>query len=236
MSDALRPLQLPPPYTAHVVTADDILAAAVARAPADGAGTLLVTRRPGVLAFAVVLEPDRPLPEARGAFFAGMAALADALAAHCPPDRAVRIVWPDEVRYDRARLGGGRCAVAPCDAGAVPDWMVFAAELIADRDGLDEPGRFPDSISLAEEGFDAPEDIIESFASYLMLYFDRWTHEGIMAVTNRVLMRIDPPLLRGLRRIEGETLVEITGSATRRVSLDDGLAASGWRADTGPRL
>ncbi len=231
-------LRLPPPFTLHRTDAADVLEAAVALAPSEGAGTLVLLERPGLLAFAVVLEPERPLAEARLAFLLGMAALADALAAHCPPKRAVRFVWPDELRYDKSRLGGGRFAVAPgCGDGDVPDWMVFAAELIADRHGLVEPGRYPDSISLAEDEFDPAGDIVESFASYLMLYFDRWTHGGIEAVTNRYLMRIDPPLLRGVRRIEGDALVEVShAGATRRVGLMEGLAASRWRGEGGPRL
>jgi hypothetical protein len=235
---AERPLLLPPPYTLHRIDAGCVLDAAAALAPTEGAGTLLLRRSPGLLAFAVVLEPEQTLAEARLAFLVGMAALADALAAHCPPERAVRFVWPDEIRYDKSRLGGGRLAVAPGTAeDAVPDWMVFAAELIADRDGLDEPGRHPESISLAEDDFAPAEDIVESFASYLMLYFDRWAHEGIEAVTNRYLMRIDPPLLRGVRRIEGDALVEISHTgAARRVGLMEGLAASNWRDAAGPRL
>jgi hypothetical protein len=64
----------------------------------------------------------------------------------------VRIVWPDEIRYDKARLGGGRLAVAPGTAeDAVPDWMVFAAELIADRDHPAEPGRIS-RVDLAGRG------------------------------------------------------------------------------------
>jgi hypothetical protein len=235
---AMRPLRLPPPFTLHRTDAADVLEAAVALAPVEGAGTLVLLERPGLLAFAVVLEPEQPLAEARLAFLVGMAALADALAAHCPPERAVRFVWPDELRYDKSRLGGGRLAVAPgCGADEVPDWMVFAAELIADRDGIDEPGRYPESISLAEDDVAPAEDIVESFASYLMLYFDRWTHEGIDAVTNRYLMRIDPPMLRGVRRIDGDALVEIShAGAARRVGLTEGLAASRWRDATGPRL
>lgn len=148
MTHALRPLRLPSACAAHVVTEDDILAAAVARAPTDGAATLLVMRRPGLLAFAVVLEPDRPLPEARQAFFAGMAAVADALAAHCPPDRAVQIVWPDEVRHDRARIGGGRFAVAPCVTAWIRDVNPETAEF---RNNA-EPGQGPVwSLAIADE-------------------------------------------------------------------------------------
>ncbi|MFN3936774.1 MAG: biotin/lipoate--protein ligase family protein [Gemmobacter sp.] len=231
-------IHLPPPFTLHPAGTGSAFDTACRLAPDEGAGALVVQQEPGRLHFAVVLEPDRPLPEARGAFFVGMAALADALAAHCPPERAVRIDWPDAIRYDRARLGGGRLAIAPgAGPGDVADWMVFCAELIADRDHVEEPGTFPDSTSLKEEGFDTSEDIVSTFASYLMLYFDRWTHQGIDAVTNRYLMRIDPPLLRGVRRIEGETLVEVSGAgATRRVTLEDGLAASRWRGPEGPVL
>jgi hypothetical protein len=57
---------------------------------------------------------------------------------------------------------------------------------------------------------------VSTFASYMMLYFDRWAHDGIEAVTNRYLMRVDPPLLRGVRRIEGDRMVEITPSGNRR--------------------
>ena len=231
-------IALPPPYTLRRCAGDDVLAEACRLAPEEGAGTLVLHEGPGRLAFAVVLEPEEALATAQLAFLLGMAALTDALAAHCPPERPVRIVWPDEVRFDKARLGGGRFAVAPGTGPAeVPDWMVFAAELIADRDHLAEPGRFPESTSLKEEAFDAAEDIVATFASYMMLYFDRWAHEGIEAVTNRYLMRIDPPLLRGTRRIEGDRLVEITPSGNRRhPPLMQALGSTGWRDDTGPRL
>jgi len=234
-----RRVHLPPPFTLHRTDQRDVLAEGVRLAPTEGAGTLLLHQSPGLLAVAVALEPDRPLTEARRAFLLGMTALADALAAHCPPERPVRITWPDEIRYDGARLGGGRFAIAPgCAEDAVPEWMVFAADLIADRDHLEEPGRFPGSTSLKEEGFDAAEDIVSTFASYLMLYFDRWTHEGFDAVGNRFLMRIDPPLLRGVRQIEGDRMVEITpsGGGRRFPPLAEALVAQGWRDETGPIL
>lgn len=234
-----RSIPLPPPYTLHWLQEGDTLAEAARLAPIEGAGTLVVQQSPGLLSFAVVLEPEQPLRESQMAFTLGMVALGDALAAHCPPERAVRLVWPDEIRFDKARLGGGRFAVAP-GAGLedVPEWLVFGAELIADRDHLSEPGRCPDSTSLKEEAFDPPEDIISTFASYMMLYFDRWAHDGIEAVTNRYLMRIDPPLLRGVRRIEGDRLVEITpsGGGKRSSPLLESLGSTGWRDAKGPIL
>jgi hypothetical protein len=232
-------LRLPPAFSLHRTNTRDVLAEAVRLAPSEGAGTLVLHQSPGLLAFAVVLEPETPLADARRAFLLGMAALADALAAHCPPERPVRLVWPDQVQFDAARIGGGRFAHAPgCAADQVPDWMVFAADLIADRDHLEEPGLFPHSTSLKEEEFDPAEDIVSTFASYMMLYFDRWAHDGFDAVGNRYLMRVDPPLLRGVRRIEGDRLMEMTpsGGGKRYPPLADALAAQDWRDDRGPRL
>ena len=239
MQTATAPrIALPPPYTLFHTDQRDTLAHACALAPEHGAGTLVVHQSPGLLSFAVVLEPDMAFEQAQMAFVLGMTALGDALAAHCPPERSVRFVWPDEVRFDKCRLGGGRFAVAPGTGPQdVPDWMVFCAELIADRDDLSEPGRYPDSVSLKEEAFDPAEHIIATFASYVMLYFDRWTHDGLDAVTNRYLVRIDPPLLRGVRRIEGDRLVEITpsGGGKRSAPLMEMLGASGWRDAQGPK-
>jgi hypothetical protein len=231
-------IHLPPPFTLHRTDLRDVLEAAAGLAADAGAGTLVLHQSPGRLAFAVVLEPEQALAEARLAFLVGMTALGDALAAHCPPERPVRLAWPDRVVYDGARIGGGRFAVAPGTAeDAVPDWMVFAAELVADRDHLEEPGLFPNSTSLKEEAFDPAEEIVSTFASYLMLYFDRWRHEGFDAVGNRYLMRVDPPLLRGVRRLEGDRMVEITPSGGRRLpSVAEALAAQDWRDERGPKL
>ncbi len=239
ITERAPPLHLPPPYSLHRLDRGDALAEAVRLAPDAGAGTLVVHQAPGLLSLAVVLEPEQPLDLAQMAFALGMVALGDALAAHCPPERAVRLVWPDEIRFDKARLGGGRFAVAPGTGPQdVPDWLVFGAELIADRDHLPEPGAYPNSTSLKEEAFEAPEDIISTFASYMMLYFDRWAHDGIEAVTNRYLMRIDPPLLRGVRRFEGDRLIEITptGGGRRSAPLLEALGQTGWRSAEGPKL
>ena len=232
-------LSLPPAFTLHRTDRRDVLEEAVRIAPEMGAGTLVLHQSAGLLAFAVVLEPEQPLSEARQAFVLGMTALADALAAHCPPERPVRLVWPDKVLFDAARLGGGRLAVAPgCAEDQVPDWMVFAAELIADRDHLTAPGEFPETSSLREESFDPADQIVATFASYMMLYFDRWAHEGFAAVSNRYLMRVDPPLLRGVRRIEGDRMLEITpsGGGKRYPPLAEALSVCDWRDAQGPRL
>ncbi|MFC7705907.1 biotin/lipoate--protein ligase family protein [Plastorhodobacter daqingensis] len=231
-------LTLPPPFAQHPHPKGCVLEEAVRRAPLDGAGTFIYRIDPALVSAAVVLEPEEPLATARMAFFVGMAAIADALAAHCAPERAVRFQFPDGLIYDKARLGGGRFVAPPdCGEADVPQWLVFGIELIAGRSHLTDPGHFPESTSLAEEEFDAPAAILESFASYLMLYFDRWAHQGLGAVTERYLGRIDPPMLRGTRMIEEGDLVERSpAGAVRRISLLEGLAACSWRDAQGPRL
>ncbi|HUH06750.1 MAG TPA: biotin/lipoate--protein ligase family protein, partial [Egibacteraceae bacterium] len=119
----------------------------------------------------------------------------------------------------------------------VPDWMIFAVELIAERDHLVDPGAFPDSTSLKEEEFEPAEDILASFASYLMLWFDRWTHQGLKPVVEHYLARLDPPLEAGARSLADGDLVERTASGEmRQETLADGLAACRWRDARGPKL
>ena len=232
-------IHLPPMFQLRRTTARDVVAEAARLAPSEGAGTLVVHQSPGLLAVAVVLEPEQKLSEARLAFILGMTALADALAAHCPPERPLQIIWPDQILYDAARLGGGRFAVAPgCGEDDVPAWMVFGAELIADRDHIDETGLYPGTTSLKEEAFDPAELIVSTFASYVALYFDRWAHEGFKSVGRRYVDRIAPALERGMRRIEGDRLVEVVplSEPTLFEPLSIALLHSVWRDAKGPLL
>ena len=104
-----RRLDLPPGYTAiSLRESGDAFAHACAIAGKEGAGTFVHVRRYDLVEFAVVLEPDEPLGSARRAFFAGMHAVADAIAAHCPPEREVAFAWPDAILFDGGLVGGGR--------------------------------------------------------------------------------------------------------------------------------
>jgi len=80
-------LDLPPPF--RLVTlreVGDAFAHATHVAGEEGAGTLVYVGRFDLVEFALVLEPDEPLKTARRALYAGLAALADALAVHAPPE------------------------------------------------------------------------------------------------------------------------------------------------------
>src|SRR5262249_48710247 len=79
-------LDLPPPF--RLVTlreVGDAFAHATRVAAEQGAGTLVYVGRFDLAEFAVVLEPEEPLETARRALYAGLNALADALAVHAPP-------------------------------------------------------------------------------------------------------------------------------------------------------
>jgi biotin-(acetyl-CoA carboxylase) ligase len=181
------------------------------------------------LDFAVVLEPETPLSEARRAFIVGMVALGDALAALGPPERSVGFGWPGEVTFDGGRIGGMRLAVAPgTGAEDVPNWMVLGVELIADRDHLAAPGAHPGSVSLKEEEFADPPAIVESCAAYLMLHFDRWTHEGFASVAARYAARLNSGAALS---DEGDLRLD-DGIVTLEAALRDEY----WRDGDGPRL
>lgn len=244
MLQDVRPteLLLPPVFRAVACASPhDVFATACDDALEAGAGTLVHAESDETLAVAVILEPDRALREARFAFFGGMAAVADALAAHCPPERAVTFAWPDGILYDLARLGGGRLAADPAASETgVPDWMVFGFELIRGRPGLRHTGLHPNSISLEEEEFEDMNALVESFARNLMRYFDLWSAQGVASLTKPYLDRLSAEsdaqyLIDG----HGDLLVRMNADvAPERRSLVAGLTAKRWYdpARKGPRL
>src|SRR5260370_6808247 len=101
-------LDLPPAFRlVSLREVGDAFAHAQGIAAEEGAGTLVWVGRFDVVEFAVGLEPDEPLAEARRAFYAGMAALDAALAVHAPPEHPIHLASPDPVPAHRALV---RCA------------------------------------------------------------------------------------------------------------------------------
>lgn len=217
-----------PPLLRHVAPppgSDPLRAAAES---GEDAGALFWAPEPRLLRLAVTLEPEGPPAEAARAFFVCMAALGDALAFHCPPERLVAFGWPDVVLFDAARLGG--CRLWRDDAGA--GRLVFAASLHRDRQ-LDEPGRFPHSTALVEEAFDSAPEIVESFARHLCLWADRWAHEGFAPVARAYLDRLADGGPGAALSPAGDLVAP--GAEPRRLAA--GLAAAAWAGPDGePRL
>jgi len=229
------PLDLPPVY--RLVTlreVGDAFAHAQAIAAEEGAGTLVYVGRFDLAEFAVVLEPDEPLRIARRAFYAGCAALADALAVFAPPEKPIAFAWPDAVQVDGGLVGGARLAWPQgADEDVPADWLVFGAMIRTVALGEEEEaGLHPLTAALAEEGFDDAGSgrLVESFARHLMANLDAWNEGGFGEIARNYLPRLAAE--KGVRRDldeNGDLLVRRMGSAEiERRALVSALGTPSW--------
>ncbi|PTM39107.1 biotin/lipoate--protein ligase family protein [Bosea sp. 124] len=238
--DLRREPVLPPGFSLVALReSGDAFAHACAIASEAGAATLVWTRRFDIVEFAVVLEPESPLGEARLAQYLAMNALADALAVHSPPERPILFRWPDALIYDLGLIGGGRLAWPEgCGEDTVPDWLVFGAMLRATTMTPFAAGHV--GVGMAEEGFEEVDavDLIEAFARHLMLSVTRWQSDGAKATALRWLDRLDkvPGTRHGID--PNGDLVVTTQAGTGRRSLVEALARVDWldRESGGPKL
>jgi biotin-(acetyl-CoA carboxylase) ligase len=225
-------LDLPPAFRLITLReVGDAFEHAKANAAELGAGTLVYVGRFDLAEFAVVLEPDEPLRTARRAFYAGMAALGDALLAHAPPEKEVRFEWPDAIHVDLGLVGGGRLAWPEGDENAPPAWIVFGGMIRTVSLGA-EPGLNPLATALEEEGFDEAGSarVVESFARHLMLHIDAWQEHGFSTVAKEYLARLIAE--KGVRRDideNGDLLLRRMGKADiDRKKLVPALATPSW--------
>ena len=227
-------LSLPPPFSAvRLREVGDAFAHAASIAADEGAGTLVHVGRFDLAEFAVVLEPEEPLAQARCAFYAGMAALCDALSAHAEPETSIAIDWPDAILVNGGLVGGGRlCWPQGAADDETPPWLVFGAMIrTVSMTGLD-PGLTPLTTALEEEGFAdlKATQLIESFARNFMVAFDSWNEHGFGAVAKEYLARL--PLEKGVRRdidVNGDLLIRRMGKTdVERKSLVTALATPAW--------
>jgi hypothetical protein len=219
----------------------DAFAHAKANAAELGAGTLVFVGRFDLAEFAVVLEPEEPRRTAWRAFYAGMAALADALLAHAPPEKPIAFDWPDAIHVDGGLVGGGQFACCEGPPDEPPDWVVFGGMIRTVSMAEGEPGLRPLSAALDEEGFDGIGSgwLVESFARHLMVHVDAWQEHGFPAIAKSYLSRLKPE--KGVRRDiddNGDLVVRRAGTPeVERRALAAGLAAPTWLdpATRGPR-
>ena len=236
-------LDLPPPF--RLVTlreVGDAMAHATAIAGEEGAGTLVHVGRFDLAEFAVVLEPDEPLRQARRAFYAGATALADALAVHAPPEKPMAFDWPDAIRVDGGLVGGVRLQwPVGADENEPAPWLVFGAMIRLVALGEHEAGLHPLPAALEDEGFDGlgSDRLVESFARHLMNAIDTWQDKGFGEIEKNYLARLAPSLSSSAggmdagvqRRIDdnGDLLVRrmAVGEPVRH-SLTDALSRVAW--------
>ncbi len=228
-----RSLNLPPPFRLVVLReVGDAFAHACAHAGELGAGTLVFVGRFDLAEAAVVLEPEQPLATARLAFYAGMVALGDALAAGAPPEKPIAIDWPDAIQIDRGLVGGGRLAWPDgCDETAVPAWLVFGAMIRTVSPLGAEMALHPLATALAEEGFDdaSAEALTERFARHLMVAIDRWQESGFAPIAREYRSKLSRagPAKHDIVD-NGDLLISTAGKPAERRSLTAALRAPSW--------
>ena len=206
-----------------------------------GAGTLVFVGRFDLAEFAVVLEPDEPLRTARRAFYAGMAALTDALIAQAPPEKPVTCIWPDAINVDGGLVGGAQFAWSDGPEDEPPDWLVFGGMIRTVSMAEGEPGLRPLSTAIGDEGFDetGAAELVGSFARHLMVQIDTWQEFGFKEIAKTYLSRLGQE--KGVRRDiddNGDLLVQRMGKANdERRPLIAALAKPSWLdpATRGPR-
>jgi biotin-(acetyl-CoA carboxylase) ligase len=237
-------LTLPPPF--RLVTlreVGDAFAHATSIAAEQGAGTLVYVGRFDLAEFAVVLEPEEPLRQARRAFYAGMVALADTLTAHAQPETAITIEWPDALSINRGLVGGGRLSwPRGAREDEQPPWLVFGAMIRTVSMSGVEPGLHPLSTALEEEGFTdvLAGQLVESFARHFMVVLDAWQEQGFAVMAKEYLQRlcVESEVRRDIDE-NGDLLIRRMGNAdVARKKLLPLLSTPTWLdpALRGPRL
>ena len=235
-----RELMLPPPYSSvRLREFGDAFAHAVALAPQRGAGTLVYVGRFDVAEFALVLEPTDPLSQARRVFYAGMTALADALAGIAPPETAIHIEWPDTLYVNWGLVGGGRLAWPQQAAEEmIPEWLVFGGVMRTAMMSGTDPGVTPDITALDEEGFAefGTNQIIESFARNFMHVVDVWRDSGFATVAKSYFQRFSQDgTVRDITDNGDLLLRRASESEAARSALLPRLARPSWLYSAGDR-
>jgi biotin-(acetyl-CoA carboxylase) ligase len=231
-------IELPPPFRlARLREAGDAVAFARSYAMELGAGALVFVGRFAVAEFAVIFEPDEPHASSWRVLYAGMVALARAMASIAPPHKPIAIEWPDAIRVDGGCVGGGRL-VAPQDAdeAAPPPWLVFGAvirfaSVSETNSSVLPPAAALQTATLEDEGFGKADAnrLVEAFARHLMRVIDRWREDGFTAVGGDYLSHLAPE--NGTQREigeDGDLLVRPAGRRAEQRGLRQRLARPSW--------
>ena len=122
-----------------------------------------------------------------------MAALADALVAHAPPERPIAFAWPDAIHINHGLVGGGQLAWPDGPEDQPPPWLVFGGMIRTVSMAEGDPGLRPLSAALEEEGFDdlGSGRLVESFARHLMVQLDAWQEFGFSEIAKNYLARLE---------------------------------------------
>jgi hypothetical protein len=171
-------------------------ARAKAAAGADPA-SLYWCARPDRLSCALVLAPEQKLGEAAQMLFIGQLGLGDALSSSLPPLMVVGFGLPDEILLDRSVLGRVQLfGPKGLDEGALPDWLVLAAEVAVSGAPADNSaGGKPVETTLEKDdcGDVTAARLLGAFARHLLSWIDRWQRDGFAPVRTAWLHRGHQP-------------------------------------------
>lgn len=190
-----HPSDLPPGFRALPGGASPWDAALRAAAADAEPGTMFWSGAGGRCEAAFVFSPDRPLEGPGVVLSLGALALYDTLAVFAPPNRPLHILPPDGLVVNAGRAAALRAAVAPAEAGAVPEWAVLGLDVALDLQ-TPAPGDTPDETCLAEEGFGAvaPAELLAQLCRYLLFWINVWQDEGGVALSKAVADRTASPV------------------------------------------
>ena len=157
-------------------------------------GTVCWAEVGGGLRAAVVLAPDRAIPDAGPVMALGALALFDALAVLAPPQVPMHLLPPDGLAVDSGRVATLRAVLAPCPPGAVADWAVLGIEVAVGTGGAD-PGDTPNRTNLHEEGFGdvTAADVLTHTLRHLLSWVDAWGEDGQPALDHALRQRGERP-------------------------------------------
>lgn len=229
----------PPMITPHRLRErEDAFAAACAGASEVGAGNLYFVGRFELIEFAIVLEPQEPLRLARKIIFAGMNALADALAVLSPPEKMIHFDYPGVLFFDGALIGGMRLAWPEgANEEEPPDWLVLGAMVRAGGVHDLGEGLGPQMTTLDDEGFEAwnPSEFSASFARHFLVEVDSWNESGFKGIGPRYLSRLNKGDGEGRRGIDtnGDLLIHpeaknASEASAKRLPFVRALKAAAW--------
>jgi Biotin/lipoate A/B protein ligase family len=226
-------LNLPPPFRSVALReAGDAFLHAARIAGTAGPGTFVHVGRFDLAEFAVVLEPEFSLREARRTIYGGLVAIAEALAASAPPEKSIAFTWPDCIHVDRGLVGGARLAW-PVEAQehSPPRWLVFGAMIRTAHLDDGKAGLHPFSTSLDAEGFDTDSGrLFENFTRHFMAVLDTWQQDGFSDIARRYLQRLSPTTSAPRSFDESGNLVlgAPAGPNVKRRSLAAALSQASW--------
>ena len=176
-------LQLPPLYKGVAVEGRlEAFSKAVSLAALDcDPGTFVYNLNLDTAGAAMVLGPEVTLAKAMVAFCACGIGFSNALGALAPPEVAVHLEWPGDIRVNGARCGRLRVAAAEADSSSVPDWLVVGIEIAFLPRPEDRVAFNADRTALHLEGCGevTPGNLFESWSRHTLVWLNRLQDDDI---------------------------------------------------------